>query len=199
MKFSVVMPSYLGAYSGAASRRDEKIMRAIDSVLGQSFTDFELLVIADGCQKTIDIAGAIKDPRLTVEMIKKAPIWDGKPRNRGIEIAKGEYIIYLDIDDAYGEDHLKIIADQLADYDWVYYNDYIYRVEGWIERHCDITKLGMNGTSNVCHRRSLGVSWGHRGYAHDHYFNQKLLMHRNFSKITTPEYYVFHMPGLYDF
>ena len=198
MKYSIIMPSYLGEYNGAASRRDEKIVRAINSVLGQSFTDFELLVIADGCQKTIDIAGAIKDPRLTVEMIKKAPIWDGKPRNRGIEIAKGEYIIYLDIDDAYGEDHLKIIADQLADYDWVYYNDYIYRGEGWIERHCDITKLGMNGTSNVCHRRSLGVSWGHRGYAHDHYFNQKLLMHRNFSKITTPEYFVMHMPSVYD-
>lgn len=198
MKFSVIMASYLGPYAGAATRRDEKIVRAINSVLSQTFTDFELHVVADGCQQTMDICSTIKDDRLIATLIKKSPLWDGKPRNTGISLAKGEYIIYLDIDDAYGDNHLKIIAEQLADYDWVNYNDYIYRAGDWIERHCDITKLGMNGTSNVCHRKNLGVQWGHRGYAHDHYFNQKLLMHRNFAKITTPEYFVMHMPGIYD-
>ena len=198
MRFSVVIPSYLGHYKGAASRREEKIVRAINSVLDQTFTDLEVQVVADGCQRTIDICKGINDERLQATLIKKAPLWDGKPRNTGIEKASGEYIVYLDIDDAYGEDHLKRINEGVEGVDWVYYNDYIYRAGEWIERHCDIKKIGMNGTSNVCHKRELGARWGHRGYAHDHYFNQKLLMFRNFKKITTPEYFVMHMPAIYD-
>jgi len=198
MRFSVVMPSFLGAYAGAASRRDEKIVRAINSVIGQTFTDWELQVVADGCKKTVEIVSQIKDERIHLTHILKAPQWDGKPRNTGIEKANGEYIIYLDIDDAYGENHLSAVNENLKDSDWVYYNDYIYRNGEWIERHCDIKKIGMNGTSNICHKKSLDVRWGHRGYAHDHYFNQKLLFFPKYKKIDTPEYFVMHMPSIYD-
>ena len=45
MKFSVIMASTLAEYGGAASRRDEKIVRAIDSVIAQTFTDWELIVV----------------------------------------------------------------------------------------------------------------------------------------------------------
>ena len=48
MKFTVVIPSYLGAYRTAANDRDMKIQRAVDSVLSQTFQDFEIIVIADG-------------------------------------------------------------------------------------------------------------------------------------------------------
>ena len=63
---------------------------------------------------------------------------------------------------------------------------------------CNIKQLGANGTSNICHRRSLDVRWGHRGYAHDHYFNQKLLLHRNHAKIEAGEYVVMHAPNAMD-
>ena len=198
MRFSVITPSFLGDYAGAATRRDEKLVRAVNSVIAQTFTDWQMIVIADGCKPTQYIMSQIHDKRVACIPIPKAPTWDGKPRNTGIECADGDYIIYLDIDDAYGENHLAIIDNQLDNYDWVNYNDYIFRSGEWIERHCDIKKIGMNGTSNVCHRRSLGVRWGHRGYAHDHYFNQKLLMFRNYAKIKTPEYFVMHIPNNYD-
>lgn len=200
MRFSVVMPSYLGNYGGAAARRDEKLMRAINSVITQTFENWELQIIADGCQETVDIVLQYDDPRVHVTLIPKAPMWDGKPRNTGIDFAKGEFITYLDIDDCYGENHLQIINDNLKDFDWVYYNDYIYDThsDDWMQRACNIKKLGQNGTSNVTYRRSLGLSWGHRGYAHDHYFNQKLLLHHNYSRIVTPEYFVCHMPGRFD-
>ena len=198
MKFSVIIPSFLGNYAGAATRREEKLLRAVTSVLNQTYTNFEIQVVADGCDKTVELLSGFKEDRLSVTKIKKSPLWDGAPRNTGIERATGEYIIYLDIDDAYGENHLEIVASELDDYDWVFYNDYVFRDNNWIERHCDIKKIGMNGTSNVCHRRSLGARWGHRGYAHDHYFNQKLLMFRKHKKITTPEYFVMHIPSQYD-
>lgn len=198
MKFSVIIPSYLGNYSGAASRRDEKIIRAVQSVLDQTYKDFEIQVIADGCHLTVELMKQFSDDRLQVTFIPKSPLWDGAPRNTGIDKAVGEYIIYLDIDDCWGENHLQIIADNLKDYDWVFFNDYIFRDE-WIERNCDVKRLGQNGTSNICHRRSLGARWSHRGYAHDHHFNQSLMMKSlNYAKIATPEYFVMHIPGQYD-
>ena len=198
MRFTVVMPSYLGKYTGAASRRDEKIIRAINSVISQTFTDWELVVVADGCKLTREIVKTIKDDRVRAISIKKAPIWDGMPRNAGIEHGRGEYIVYLDIDDCYGENHLEIIDRNLAGHDWVHYNDYIHHSGGWVERICDMKRIGMNGTSNVCHKRELPVRWGHRGYAHDHHFNQQLLKYKNSARIETPEYFVMHIPGQYD-
>lgn len=198
MKFSIVMASTLAPYAGAASRRDEKIIRAVNSVVAQIYQDWELLVISDGCQQTVDIVLQIKDPRIKITKIEKKPIWDGAPRNKGIELATGEYIIYIDNDDYWGENHLQIIADNIKNYDWVYYDDWTLQNGEWCLRHCDIKKLGMNGTSNICHRKSLGATWGHRGYAHDHYFNQKLLLHLNYNRIPAGEYFVCHMPHAYD-
>lgn len=197
-KFSIILPSYLGDYPGAAILRPQKLRRAIESVIAQTFDGWELIVVADGCDETMDIAGEYKDKRIKRVKIDKAPMWSGEPRNRGIERAKGEFIIYLDNDDAYGEDHLQAIADQLADYDWVYYNDYIYRLSGWTERVCNIHTLGKNGTSNVCHKKSLPARWKHTGYAHDYHFIQSLLLYHNYSRIDTPEYFVMHLPNVYD-
>jgi len=195
MRFSVVMASTLIPYAGAASRRNEKIVRAIDSVIAQTFTDWELLVIADGCQKTVEIVSKYDDPRVRVTLIPKCPMWDGGPRNTGIELAKGDFIVYIDNDDYWGEQHLEAIDAGLKDYDWVYYNDWIYSNGDWIQRHCDIKRLGMNGTSNICHRRTLKVRWGFRGYAHDHHFNQSLLKYPNYVKIEAAQYFCMHLPG----
>ena len=128
-----------------------------------------------------------------VTLLPKSPQWDGKPRNTGIELGKGDYIVYLDNDDYYGPQHLEIIDAGLNGYDWVCYNDWVFNGD-WVQRHCDIKKLGANGTSNVCHRRTLGVKWGYRGYAHDHHFNQSLLKFKNYAKIDAGQYFVMHLP-----
>ena len=199
MRFTIVLPSFLGPYAGAASRRPEKLRRSIDSVIDQSFTDWELRVVADGCAETVEIMREYTDARIHVTMIKKAPMWDGAPRNTGIDQGLGDYIIYIDGDDYWGVDHLRGIDAELKDYDWVYFNDYICNHDGtWIQRHCDIKRIGMNGTSNICHRRTLDVRWGHRGYAHDHYFNQKLLFYPKHAKINAGEYFVMHLPNAID-
>ena len=115
MKFSVIMPSRLENYNPSAKLKDQKIIRAVNSVINQTFEDWELHIIADGCQKTIDIIqNHIKDTRLHLWKIEHTRLWSGRPRNTGIEQALGDWIIYLDIDDAYGGDHLKIINEGLA-------------------------------------------------------------------------------------
>ena len=126
MKFSIIIASFLGEYRTAARNRDKKIVRAIDSIFNQSFQDFEIVVVADGCQKTVDIVSQIKDPRLSVHFVPKFKVQFGGQRNVGIENAKGDYIIYLDIDDLFGRDHLKNISEGLGSYDWVWFNDVRY-------------------------------------------------------------------------
>ena len=74
MKFTCVIPSFLGQYPGAASRRDEKLVRAVQSVLDQTYTDFELKVIADGCDLTMEIMKQFADPRVEAVKIQKAPL-----------------------------------------------------------------------------------------------------------------------------
>jgi glycosyltransferase involved in cell wall biosynthesis len=181
---SVVMPSYLGDYPTAASNREQKLPRAIESFLAQEIG--QLIVVADGCHKTVEIAS--KYPVNTI-FTDKQPHFSGNTRNIGIQSAQYDYIAYLDNDDVFGKGHLKAIADN-ADTDWLYWDDY---VDGevrpvWFE-------IGHIGTSAIAHKKSLDCKWGD-GYGHDWQFIQQL---KNYpSKRITANYQVMHIPGIID-
>jgi glycosyltransferase involved in cell wall biosynthesis len=196
MKFSVIIPSFLGEYRTAAKNRDFKILRAVNSVLTQTYQDFEVIVVADGCEKTVEVMKQIKDPRVKTILIPKSKTWSGEPRNAGIENASGEFILYLDIDDIFGERHLENIAKGLSTFDWVWFDDIRYepKSEQWYENPCDIIRIGKHGTSNICHKRSLPYRWDHVGYAHDYYFIKHLKQNMNYTKVEGGEYYVCHIP-----
>lgn len=79
--------------------RQHYIATAVDSILAQTFEDFELLVVDDGStDATLEVLSRYRDPRLRVE---RNPHNLGLPatRNRGLELARGEYIALLDSDD----------------------------------------------------------------------------------------------------
>lgn len=89
-KITVLMPVYNG----------EKFLReAIESILNQTFTDFELLIINDGStDKSVEIIESYKDPRIRLlhNEKNKGLIYS---LNRGIDLASGEYIARMDCDD----------------------------------------------------------------------------------------------------
>jgi glycosyltransferase involved in cell wall biosynthesis len=217
MTFTIVMPSYLGHYPGAAKDRDKKIHRAVDSVTSQSYQDYQLLIVCDGCQTSFNRIkqSYIENEKIDCVLIPKQPIWSGAVRNAGIHHGKGEYIAYLDIDDTFGQDHLKVIADGIkaCNYpDWVWYNDmlpvkkegkYIYEFK---ERQCDINKRFQHGTSNIVHKRIIRPDlppeqrpeyWKVGGYLHDYWFIQGLKKYTHY-KIPTPDYRVHHVPKEFD-
>lgn len=219
MKFTIVIPSYLGAYKNAASNREQKLIRALDSCSKQTHKDFEVRVIADGCHRTDSIIERMYfDFDLTCTLIPKQEKFSGAVRNRGVHDATGEYILYLDIDDWIGPDHLRIINTEIERIynptglieidavvsngkpDWVWFNDYIFRSHGFIERECNIKSYSRHGTSNVCHRKDMNVYWTESGYARDDAAFVRTLRNKsiNFYKIITPEYMVCHIPGHYD-
>jgi hypothetical protein len=86
---SVVLPIYNGEAFLAA---------AIDSILGQSFREFELIAIDDGSTDgTARILDAVRDPRMRV--IHQANAGLAASLNRGISLARGKYIARQDHDD----------------------------------------------------------------------------------------------------
>lgn len=107
MKFSVIVPIY---------KVEEYIHRCVDSVLAQTYTDFELLLVDDGspdnCPAICD-EYARKDPR--VRVIHKPNGGLISARNAGIMAAQGEYICYVDGDDWAKENMLQFVSDRLAE------------------------------------------------------------------------------------
>lgn len=194
------MPSFLGQYKNAAKDRDKKIIRAIESVLSQSYEDYELIVIADGCLKTVELVKPYFYeflPHIRLIEIPKQKLWSGKVRNTGISLAHGEIICYLDIDDVIGSNHLQIINDNFGDNDWVFFNDLIWDGKEFVENHCDPHVKGGCGTSNIAVRKSLGAYWYNDTYLHDHAYIQSLFaLSSKFAVIPCGQYQIMHRPGL---
>ena len=90
-KVTVLIPVY---------NRKKYVAAAIESVLGQSFTDFELLLIDDGSTDgSVEIMRTYTtDPRVRL-VCNEHNLGIPKTRNRGIDLARGEYVAMLDSDD----------------------------------------------------------------------------------------------------
>lgn len=104
---SVVIPAY---------NAEATLPRVLKSVLDQTFTDIEVLVIDDGStDRTPEIARSIGDP---VRCIVQTNSGVSAARNKGIDAARGRYIALLDADDIWHEDKLsKQIASLEVDPD----------------------------------------------------------------------------------
>ncbi|MDQ3100397.1 MAG: glycosyltransferase [Bacteroidota bacterium] len=111
-KISVIIPAY---------NAERWISDSIVSVLDQLLTDLELIVINDGStDSTAEIARRIDDPRLRV--IDRLNSGVSEARNAGIDLATGEYISFLDADDAMVPDNLlrKIEFLEFSKVHWVF-------------------------------------------------------------------------------
>lgn len=97
MKVSVIIPLY---------NKEHYIKGTIESVLSQTFKDLEVIIINDGStDASEDIAKSINDPRIkTYTQINHGVSYT---RNRGIDLAKGDYIAFLDADDKWKPNYLE--------------------------------------------------------------------------------------------
>ena len=90
--------------------RETLVARAIESVLSQTFTDFEYIIVNNGSTDrsgTIADEYAVKDKRIQVIHWKKGSIGSG--RNAALHLAKGEYLAFIDDDDWCEPDFLEFL------------------------------------------------------------------------------------------
>ena len=92
---SVIIPTY---------KRADKLLRAVNSVINQTYAKLEILVVNDNennddyTKELINIISTITDPRVQL-VFQEKHINGAAARNAGIKRAKGEYIAFLDDDD----------------------------------------------------------------------------------------------------
>jgi glycosyltransferase involved in cell wall biosynthesis len=102
--FSIIIPTY---------NRAHLIGRAIESVLGQTFKDWELIIVDDG--STDDTSAkvlAFQDERIRYVWQENAEL--NAARNMGIQAHKGVYLCFLDDDDLFLPEHLEVHFKEIS-------------------------------------------------------------------------------------
>lgn len=104
---SVILPVY---------NREEFIEDCITSVLNQTYSDFEVLVVDDGSKdSTVEIVERLRNNDSRIKLIKASHKGVSAARNLALENANGEYIFFMDSDDCIHPDLLKILCEKMAD------------------------------------------------------------------------------------
>lgn len=118
--------------------RAHVLRQTLDSVLAQSFQDFELLVIDDGSSDdSADLARALGDPRLRV-VVHESNQGIPATRNHGLRLARGEYLAVVDSDDV---SHPRRLETQVR----------------WLDAHPEVAALGCWALrTDASGRRVLG-------------------------------------------
>lgn len=103
--FTVIMPTYNQA---------SFIRRAINSLLKQTYSNWELIIINDGCTDTTEefISDFLKDPKV-IYIKNKLNTGLGNAVNQALEMANYDYIAYLPSDDYYDDFHLETLKQKL--------------------------------------------------------------------------------------
>lgn len=107
---SIIVPVY---------NSEKYLSVCLESILSQSYENFELILINDGStDNSLDICKSFekKDERIRVCSIKNSGA--GGARNKGLELAKGQYIAFIDCDDIVSPDYLeRLLEGMKADMD----------------------------------------------------------------------------------
>lgn len=114
--FSIIVPVY---------NVEKYISQCIQSVLEQTYTNFELILIDDAStDASVDIIETFCRQDSRIKLLLSEHGAQSRARNKGIECAKGDYIAFLDADDYWKNDHLEMVSRILDDCDMCISNSY---------------------------------------------------------------------------
>ena len=112
---SVMMPVY---------NAQDYLAQAVDSVLGQTYENWELVIVDDGStDRSAEIAKSYADPR--IRLFRQENAGESVARNQALLHMTGEYVAFLDADDYFLPNHLELSVGYLMDHpdrDGVYTN-----------------------------------------------------------------------------
>lgn len=161
---SVIMPVY---------NAERTLSQSVDSVLVQTFKDFELIIVNDGStDSTGEILNKLSDERINIISIQNSG--PSAARNEGIRFAKGKYLSFIDSDDLWTKDKLEKQYTKLRNqpecdvvYSWTIFIDengrYIHplkpvRYQGNVYEKMLINNFVGSGSNILVTRRSIESS-----------------------------------------
>jgi len=99
--FSIVIPAY---------NASESIVTTLDCVAAQTYQHFEVIIIDDKSADAEQLAEVVKNyPQLKIQLVlSQEKLFGSAARNKGIDLATGDYICFLDADDEWHPDKLQI-------------------------------------------------------------------------------------------
>lgn len=162
-RFSVIVP----AYNSSAF-----IRKGLESIRNQSFNNYELIVICDNCSdNTAEIVKDYANVLLETDYGR-----DGMARNKGLDMAKGEWILFMDDDDWWLHEYAFDMLDQainLTEVDILAF--------AFIWKHVGFTKNVENhlwvATWNKCWKRSAigDTRFGTDAWGADSVFHEEMM------------------------
>lgn len=116
-KYSIIVPAY---------NVENYLEQCINSILVQSFNDYEIIIVNDGStDKTGKICDNFASKNKQIKIIHKKNGGLSSARNTGLEFASGEYTIFLDSDDFWiDKNFLANINKMILDEDLIIFNSY---------------------------------------------------------------------------
>jgi glycosyltransferase involved in cell wall biosynthesis len=177
MKFSLILPAHNAA---------DRIRKTLDSVKCQLFTDYELIVVCDACEdNTASIAreyGAIVE-----EVDFRNP---GPTRSRGLDIASGEWILFMDDDDWWlHEFAFEQINDNLGDEDLLCFG-FIWKYRGYAAPLRKNKSLWPAPWNKAWRRSAIGDTRFPEEYPDDYLFHCAMMnKHPRLRFLDMPLYY----------
>ena len=125
MRFSVIIPVY---------NKGPYIKKALESVMGQSFRDFELVVVDDGsADDSYDVAKSVlDDSKVKYQLLQQKNAGVSTARNNGVAASCGDYLCFLDADDWWESSFLEKMDQFIRDYPeaGIYGTNYYYVKNG---------------------------------------------------------------------
>lgn len=123
MKLSIIIPVY---------RTEATLMRCVNSITQQRFTDWEMLLIDDGSDDNApQMCDALASQDARIRVVHQTNAGLGAARNRGIEMAQGSYWLFVDSDDYLADNTLQQLIDVMDQHpDWGFAEFPVMRLGG---------------------------------------------------------------------
>lgn len=112
MKFSIIVPVY---------NSEEYLERCISSIQKQTYHDWELILVDDGSKdKSWNIICKYANDDSRIKSVHQENSGPGMARNTGIDVATGDYLVFVDSDDYIDEDYLLLMVPKIEQNDLVF-------------------------------------------------------------------------------
>ena len=128
---SIITPCY---------NSEKYLAQTIESVLAQTYTNWELIIIDDGStDSSVKIAKAYQEKKQNIAVFQKENSGSSESRNYGLKILNGRYIALLDSDDVWHKDYLETMLENIGEYQQKSEDGVIY-FSGYCRMNQDLSK-----------------------------------------------------------